>query len=130
MDCLETANILPMILLFFSSVGNDTKTTSSTFSNDLTTINSYVFQLVKIFNSDLNKEVCKVMLSRTIKKLLYPTPLFNNIPLNNRMFQKYLSLRLYIKLNFSKSLRNITLKNSKTNGLLRKFQPICYGHLF
>ena len=40
------------------------------------------------------------------------------------MFQKHLGLTLDIKLNFSKHVKSITKKFSKTVGLLRKFQQI------
>ena len=45
-----------------------------------------------IFNPDLTKKVGEVLFSRTIKKLVDPTLLFNSMPLNNSMFQKYFSL--------------------------------------
>ena len=45
-----------------------------------------------IFNPDLTKQVREVIFSRAIKKLIDPTVLFNSIPLNNSMFQKYFSL--------------------------------------
>ena len=66
----------------------------------------------------------EVIFSRKIKKLLHPTLLFNNIPLNNSLFQKHLGLTLDIKLNFSEHIKSITKKISKTMGLLRKFQQI------
>ena len=64
------------------------------------------------------------MFSRKIKKLLHPTVLFNNIPLSNSLFQKHLGLTLDITLNFSKHIKSITKKVSKTMRLLRKFQKI------
>ena len=76
-----------------------------------------------IFNPDLSKQVQEVIFSRKIKKLLHPTLLFNNIPLSCSLFQKHLVLTLDIKVNFSKLIKSITKKkNSKTMGLLRKFQ--------
>ena len=77
-----------------------------------------------IFNHDLSKQAQEVIFSRKIKKLLHPTLLFNNIPLNNSLFQKHRGLTLDIKLNFSEHIKNITKKISKTMGLLRKFQQI------
>ena len=76
------------------------------------------------FNPDLSKQAQEVIFSRKIKKLLHPTLLFNNIPLNNSLFQKHLGLTLDIKLNFSEHIKSITKKISKTMGLLRKFQQI------
>ena len=61
------------------------------------------------------------MFGRKIKKLLHPTVLLNNIPLSNSLFQKHLGLTLDITLNFSKHIKSITEKVSKTMRLLRKF---------
>ena len=77
-----------------------------------------------IFNLDLSKQAQEVIFSRKIKKLLHPTLLFKNIPLNNNLFQKHLGLTLDVKLNFSEHIKCITKKFSKTMGLLRKFQQI------
>ena len=77
-----------------------------------------------IFNPDLSKQAQEVVFSRKIKKLLHPTLLFNNIPLNNSLFQKHLDLTLDIRLNFSERIKSIAKKISKTMGLLRKFQQI------
>ena len=81
-----------------------------------------------IFNSDLSKQAQEVIFSgkkfRKIKRLLHPTLLFNNIPLNNSLFQKHLGLTLDIKLNFSEHIKSITKKISKTMGSLRTFEQI------
>ena len=77
-----------------------------------------------IFNPDLSKQAQEVIISRKIKKLLHPTLFFNNISLNNSLFQKHLGLTLDIKLNFSEHIKSITKKISKTMVFLRKFQQI------
>ena len=77
-----------------------------------------------IFTLDLSKQTQEVMFSIKIKKLLYLTLLFNNIPLSNSLLQKDLGLTIDIKLNFSEDRKSITKKNSKTMGLLRNFQHI------
>ena len=77
-----------------------------------------------IFNPDLSKQAQEVIFSRKIKKLLHPTLLFNNIPLNNSLFQKHLGLTLDIKLNFWEHIKIISKNVNKTMGLLRKFQQI------
>ena len=77
-----------------------------------------------IFNPDLSRQVQEVIFSGTIKKLLHPTLLFNNIPLNNSLFQKHLGLTLDIKLNFGEDIKIISKNVNKTMGLLRKFQQI------
>ena len=106
------------------SVVNNILTSATTLSQDLKAITKWGFQWKMIFNPDLSKQVQEVIFSRKIKKLLHPTLLFNNIPLNNSLFQKHLGLTLDIKLNFSEHIKSITKKISKTMGLLRKFQQI------
>ena len=106
------------------SVVNNIHTSATTLSQDLKAITNWAFQWKMIFNPDLSKQAQKVIFSRKIKKLLHPTLLFNNIPLNNSLFQKHLGLTLDIQLNFSEHIKSITKKISKTMGLLRKFQQI------
>ena len=77
-----------------------------------------------IFNPNLSKQVQEVIVSRKIRKLLHPTLLFSNIPMSNSIFQKHLGSTLEIKLNFSKHIKSITKKISKTMSLLSKFQQI------
>ena len=50
-----------------------------------------------IFNPSLSKQAQEVIFSRKIKKLFHPTLLFNNIPLSNSLFQKYLGLTIEIE---------------------------------
>ena len=68
-----------------------------------------------IFNPDLSKQAEEVIFSVKIKKLLHPTFLFNNIPLNSSLFQKHLGLTLDKKLNFSEYIKNITQKKYTKN---------------
>ena len=63
-----------------------------------------------IFNPDLSKQAQKVTISRKNKKLLYPTLLFNNIPLRHSLFQKHLGLILDAKLNFSEHIKLLPKK--------------------
>ena len=106
------------------SVVNNLHISATTLSQDLKAVTKWAFQWKMIFNPDLSKQAQEVEFSRKIKKLLHPTLLFNNIPLNNSLFQKHLGLTLDIKLNFSEHIKSITKKISKTMGLLRKFQQI------
>ena len=99
------------------SVVNNIHTSATTLSQGLKAITKWAFQWKMIFNPDLSKQAQEVI-------LLHPTLLFNNIPLNNSLFQKHLGLTLDIKLNFSEHIKSITKKISKTMGLLRKFQQI------
>ena len=118
----QIVNFLPMIRLF--SEVNNIHTSATTLSQHLKAITERVFQWKMIFNPDLSEQAEEVIFSRKIKKLLHPTLLFNNIQLNNSLFQKHLGLTLDIKLNFSEHIKSITKKISKTMGLLRKFQQI------
>ena len=97
----------------FSEV-NNIHTSAVNLSQDLNAISNWAFQWKMIFNPDLSKQAQEVIFSRKIKKLLYPTLLFNNIPLSNSLFQKHLGLTLDIKLNFSEHIKSITKKISKT----------------
>ena len=119
----QIVNSLPMIRLFFSVV-NSIHTSAATLSQDLKAITNWAFQWKIIFNSDLSKQAQEVIFSIKIKKLLHPTLLFNNIPLNHSLLQKHLGLTLDIKLNFSEHIKSIIKQISKTMGLLRKFQQI------
>ena len=103
---------------------NNIHTSAATSSQDLNGITNLAFQWKIILNPDLSKQAQEVIFSRKIKKLLYPTLLFNNISLRNNLFQKHLGLTLDIKLNFSKHIKSITRKISKTLGFLRKFEQI------
>ena len=57
-----------------------------------------------IFNPSLSKQAQEVIFSRKIKKLFHPTLLFNNIPLSNSLFQKYLGLTESAKLRALRAL--------------------------
>ena len=107
------------------SVVNQIHISAATLSQEQNAITNWTFQWKMIFNLYLSKQVQEIIFSRKIKKLLHPTLLVNNIPLSNSLFQKHLGLTLDVTLNFSKHIKSITKKkNSKTLGLLRKFQQI------
>ena len=74
-----------------------------------------------VFNPDLSKQALEVICSKESKKMLRPTLLFINISLSNSLFKKHLGLTLDINLNFSKHIKSITKRISKTMGFLRKF---------
>ena len=113
----QIENLLPTIRLSF----HYQITFATTLSQYINAITNRAFQWKMIFKPDLSKQAQEVIFSRKTKKLLHPTLLFNNIPLNNSLFQKHLGLTLDIKLNFSEHIKNITKKIRKTMGLLRKF---------
>ena len=106
------------------SVVSNIHTSATTLSQDLRSITNWAFQWKMIFKPDLSKQAQEVILSRKIKNLPHPTLLFNNILLSNSLFQKHLRLTLDLKLNFSKHIKSITQKISKTMCLLREFQQV------
>ena len=69
------------------------------------------FSMEIIFNPDLTKQVQQVIFSRKTKELLHPSLSFNNIPLDNSVFQKHLGLTLNAKLNFVEHIKKYQLKN-------------------
>ena len=94
MVCLQIANFLPIMSLF--SVVNDIQSSAATLHNDLSVISNWAFQWKIIFNLDLTKQAQEVIFSRNTRKLLHSCLLFNDVP----------------------------VRNSKTMGLLHRFQPI------
>ena len=94
MVCLQIANFLPIMSLF--SVVNDIQSSAATLHNDLSVISNWAFQWKIIFNLDLTKQAQEVTFSRNTRKLLHSCLLFNDVP----------------------------VRNSKTMGLLHRFQPI------
>ena len=112
------------------SVVNNIHTSANTLSQDLKAITKWAFQWKMIFNPDLSKQAQEVIFSRKIKKLLHPTLLFNNIPLNNSLFQKHLGLTLDIKLNFSEHIKSITKKLVKLWVFYVNFNKFCQGQPF
>ena len=99
-------------------VVNNIHTSATTLSQDLTALTNWTFQWKTIFNPDLRKQAQDIIFSRKIKKLLHPTLLFNNIPLNNSLFQKHRGLTLDIKLNFSEHIKSIKISPN-----FAKFNP-------
>ena len=106
------------------TVVNDIQPRAVTLCNDLMIISNWAFQWKMIFNPGLTKQAQEVIFCRKTKKLLHPSLSFNNILLQNSMFQKHLGLTLDVKLNFVKHRKNITQKIGKSMGILRRFQPI------
>ena len=93
------------------SVVNNNHTNATFLSQDLNARTNWASQWKMIFNPNyLSNQAQEVILSKIIKKSLLPTLLFNNIPLNNNLFQKHLGLTLDIKLSFSENIKNITKK--------------------
>ena len=78
-------------------------------------ISNWAFQWRMSFNSDLTKQAQEVIFSRKTKKLLHPCLSFNNIPLKNSISQKYLGLKLDVKLNLVEYMKKISFKKLVKN---------------
>ena len=72
------------------------------------------------FNPDSRKEAQEVILSRKLRKSVYPPLHFNNIAVAQSTTQKHLVMLLDVKLDFQGHLKKIYSKVNKTIGLLRK----------
>ena len=125
----DLSNNLSSFCKLFSVV-NNIHTSATTLSQDLKAITKWAFQWKMIFNPDLSKQAQEVIFSRKIKKLLHPTLLFINIPLNNSLFQKHLGLTLDIKLNLSEHIKSITKKLVKLWVFYVNFNKFCQGQPF
>ena len=86
MECLQLVKFMPIIRLFFQWLKTPlNQSSAATLRNDLMAISNNDFQWKLIFNPDLTKQAQEVMFSRKIKKLLYPSFSFNDIPLKNNI---------------------------------------------
>ena len=99
------------------SVVHDRYTSPYELNNDLLKIRSWVYQCKMSFNPDPSKQAQEVIFSRKIKKSNRPELIFNNIPVNQTPYQKYLSMFSGDKLNFGEHLKYITNKINKSIGL-------------
>ena len=74
------------------------------------------------FNLDPSEQAQEVIFSHKVKKLPYPSLVFNNNNVLQTSSQKYLGVTLNVKLTFNKHLNNVLNKVNKIIGLLRKLQ--------
>ena len=74
------------------------------------------------FNSDPTKQAQEVIFSRKLKKPLYSSIKFNNVPVQNASSHKNLGLILDDKLNFKSHLREKCSKFNKGIGIIKKLQ--------
>ena len=109
--------------LFF--VVHDTQTPANDFNKDLIIINNWAFQCKMNFNLDLAKQAHEVIFSRKAKEIYHPPLVFNNANVSQSSSQKHLGIILESKLIFDEHLKMVSLKISKTLGLLRKYIT-CY----
>ena len=76
------------------------------------------------FNPDPNKEAHEVIFSGKAKEINHPLLVFNNTSVSQSSSQKHLGVILDSKLIFDEHLKMVSLKISKTLGLLRKLHNL------
>ena len=78
-------------------------------NDDLKKINTWAFQWKMRFKPDPSKQAQEVIFNHQIKKLPYPSLVFNNHVLQTSS-QKHLGVTLDVKLTFAKHLNNVLNK--------------------
>ena len=106
------------------SVVHDTQTFANDLNKDLEIINNWAFQWKMNFNPDPAKQADEVIFSRKAKETYHPPLVFNNSSVSQSSSQKHLGVILDSKLIFDEHLKMVSLKISKTLGLLRKLHNL------
>ena len=106
------------------SVVHDTQTSVNDLNKDLEIINNWAFQWKMNFNLDHTKQAHELIFSRKTKEIYHPPLVFNNTSVSQSSFQKQLGVILDSKLIFDEHLKMVSLKISKTLGLLRKLHNL------
>ena len=70
------------------------------------------------FNPDLTKQAHEIIFSRKAKEINHPPLLFNNTSVSQSSSQKHQGVILDSELIFDEHLKMVSLKISKTRGLL------------
>ena len=105
----------------FSTVYSTIKTANS-LKNDLQKISEWAYEWKMSFNPDPTKQAQEIIFSRKLKKPLYPSIKFNNLPVQNASSHKHLGLILDDQLNFTCHLREKCSKFNKGIGIIKKLQ--------
>ena len=106
------------------SVVHDTQTSANDLNKNLKIINNWAFQWKMNSNPDPTKQAHEVTFSRKTKEIYHPPLVFNNTNVSQSSSQKHLGVILDSKLIFDEHLKMVTLKISKTLGLLRKLHNL------
>ena len=106
------------------SVVHDTQTSANDLNKDLKIINNWAFQWKMNFNPDPTKQAHEVIFSRKTKEIYHPPLVFNNTNVSQSSSQKHLGVILDSKLIFDEHLKMVSLKISKTLGLLQKLHNL------
>ena len=107
----------------FATMHNIKKATND-LNNDLTKITKWAFQWKMSFNPDISEQAHEVIFSRERSVSSHPPLTFNNIPVAQMDFQKYLGMQLDKKLNFEEDFQKVESKVNKTIGIIRKLQNV------
>ena len=100
------------------SVAHDTQTSANDLNKDLKIINNWAFRWKMNFNPDPTKQTHEVIFSCKTKEIYHPPLVFNNTNVSQSSSQKHLGVILDSKLIFDEHLKMVSLKISKTLGLL------------
>ena len=100
------------------SVVHDIKASASDLNKDLEIKNNWAFQWNMSFNLDPTKQAHEVIFSPKAKEMYHSLLVFNNVSVSQLSSQKHLGVLLDSKLIFDEHLKMVSLKISKTLGLL------------
>ena len=106
------------------SVVHYNQTSANDLNKDLEIINNWAFQWKMNFNRDPTKQAPEVMFSRKSEEIYHPPLVFNNTSVSQSSSQKNLCVILGSNLISDEHLKMVSLKISKTLGLLRKLQNL------
>ena len=106
------------------SVVHDIKASASDLNKDLEIKNSWAFQWNMSFNLDPTKQAHEVIFRPKAKEMYHSLLVFNNVSVSQLSSQKHLGVILDSKLIFDEHLKMVSLKISKTLGLLWKLQNL------
>ena len=76
------------------------------------------------FNPDVSEQAHEVIFSPKRSVSSHPPLTYNNIPVAQTDFQKYLGMQLDKKLNFEEHFQKVESKVNKTIGIIRKLQNV------
>ena len=99
-------------------VVHDTQASANDPNKDLQIINNWTFQWKMNFNPNPTKQAREVIFSRKAKDIFHPPLVFNNTSVSKSSFRRQMGVILDSKLIFDEHLKMLSLKISKTLGLL------------
>ena len=106
------------------SVVHDTQTSANDLNKDLEIINNWTFHWKMNFDPDPAKQAHEIIFSNKAKEIYHPPLVFNNTSVSQSSSQKHLGVILDSKLIFDEHLKMVSLKISKSLGLLRKIHNL------